>query len=345
MLLLTSLLSLLSSFAYAKYDPEVGDIGNYDTARELGEHLDFVERNVLNLLKLGTFPQLYNSSYPRIEGCGCYYSPVKIGFGSRIGLECTRRHDIPKLKYDEDNCGIICNNPRSMDIVLFCPYGWDSDCQRGCFPPDKFKTVGERIDFWELTLTSLLMHGSEYIQVMKDYVTGCGCEGKIRPIRYGTQVGFDCIVPDVRRIAKTCAGNTSCKDDRGRQIMTFCPAGHRATCAGCEKVMDGDDFRSRLSWMTNVVTGYARESLEVLGWNPTTQQLIDCSCAKGVQKVTYGSELGYFCEIRNVNDINQGCGPNVLCKNNKNQDILHFCPDGFKASCTEGCIFPWKNEL
>lgn len=331
----------------AVWDAEVGDIGNYGTAAELGQHLDFVERNVLNLLQLGSFPQLYNSSYPKIEGCGCYYSPVKITFGTSVGLECQRRHDIPKLNYDEENCGIICNNPHAMDIVLFCPYGWDSDCSRGCFPPDEFKNVGERIDFWELTLTSLLMHGSEYITVLPEYLDSCGCEGKIRPVRYGTQVGFDCVLGEgkLEKIGEACAGHSACLDSNGRQIMTFCPAGHRATCAGCEKVIEGDDFRSRLQWMMNVVTGYARESLEVLGWTPTIQQLIDCSCARGVQKVSYGSNLGYFCEVRNVNDITQDCGPNVLCDAQGGKQVLHFCPAGFKASCSEGCVFPWKDEL
>merc|ERR1711944_210539 len=97
--------------------------------------------------------------------------------------------------------------------------------------------------------------------------------------------------------------------------------------------LDGEDLLSRLNWMTNVVTGYSRESLELLGGEPTTQQILDCACAGGVEPVNYGTSIGYYCTIRDTKHIAPGCGPNVLCKNSEDKDILHFCPDGFTPSC------------
>lgn len=320
------------------------DIGDYENADLLRQHLGFVERNVLTLLRLGTYPQLYNSSYPRIQECGCYFSPTKIIHGSKVGLQCTRKFPDENPPYNEENCGRICNDPHNNDVVLFCPHGWDSDCARGCFPPDKFESVEARIDFWELTLTSLMMYGSDYIAVAQDYLTKCGCDGKIRPIRYGSQVGFDCIVAETAEYNEECGANYQCADAEGRQLAMFCPAGHKATCGGCQKVLEDTKFTKRMEWMTNVVSGYARESLDVLGWEPSTQQIMDCACAGAVKRTDYGNNFGYNCRVRDVEAIVEGCGRNVLCVDKEGHNLLHFCPDGFDPSCSEGCTLPWLNQ-
>jgi len=328
----------------------------------IGEQLDFVERNVLNVLRFGTFPQLYNSSYPKIRDCGCYYSPTKILFGTRIGLQCQRMwpEDNGEIQsYNAEVCGPVCNDHHGVDIILFCPHGWQQDCARGCYPPDEFGVVERRVDFWELTLTSLMMYGSDYIAVAESYLDKCGCDGKIRPIRYGTQIGFDCVMskamePIHKARAEAgegnpeCAASPNCLNHEDRTVITFCPAGHQATCSGCEKAMVGNTLQDRLDWMINVISGYARESLELLGWQPTTAQILACNCAKGVDPVDYGNRLGYSCPVRNANDIQPECGPNLLCHNESGQNILHFCPEGFVPSCDEGCSLPWagrKDEL
>lgn len=338
-LLLLGVLALLGAQAERMDDDE------YRESRLVGDQLNFVERNVLNMLRLGYFPQLYNASYPLIKDCGCYYSPTKIIFGTQVGLQCQRLlMDEGPLLFDEENCGEICNDPHGVDIVLFCPHGWSQDCQRGCYPPDEFGTVENRIDFWELTLSSLLIHGSDYIAVTPEYLKQCACEGKIRPIRYGSQVGFDCIMSEDITPSEACGAARHCMDSNERRLMTFCPAGHRATCAGCEKIVEDDTLQARLEWMINVITGYARESLELLGWKPSTERMLACACVDSVEPVEYGKRLGFYCPIEDVDKITSGCGPNTLCKTSQGKSILHFCPDGFTPSCDEGCSFPWKGK-
>lgn len=317
---------------------------DFASGRMIGDQLDFVERNVLNLLRIGTFPQFYNSSYPLIRDCGCYYSPTKIMYGTRVGLQCQRQWEDENPPYDADNCGIICNDPHGIDIVMYCPAGWDSDCAQGCYPPDSFETVEDRVDFWELTLTSLMMYGRDYIGVAEDYLKSCGCEGKVRPIRYGTSIGFDCLMGEDAEPEESCSAVHLCMDDNDRRIVTFCPAGHTPTCAGCEKQIEDETLESRLRWMINVITGYARESLELLNWTPTSRQALACACAGAVEPVEYGNRLGYWCKVHSVDAIQESCGPNVLCENSDGDNLLHFCPDGFSPSCSEGCTFPWSTD-
>lgn len=332
--------ALLAALAMGQRDP---------LDRTLGDRIDFVERNIINILRHGHFPQLYNSSWKMIRDCGCYYSPQKINFGSQVGMYCHRRFPEENPPYNEDECGMICNSPHGTDIVLWCPHGWDSQCDRGCYPPDTFKSIDERVDFWELTLTSLIMYGHNYIAVAADYLEECGCDGKIRPIRYGTQIGFDCVLKEGQRLKETCGAASMCTDDQGRQIVTFCPAGHTPTCSGCEKTIAEEERASteimtRLNWMINVITGYSRESLTLLGWEPSSAQILECACVGAVKPITYGASLGYFCNVNEPKAITEGCGPNILCRDNRGQDLLHFCPDGFTPSCTEGCTYPWKGK-
>lgn len=317
----------------------------FKESRLLGDQIDFVERNVLNMLRLGMFPQLYNSSWPLLKTCGCYYTPTKIIFGTGIGLQCQRLWmDEGPPAYDADECGEICNDPHGVDIVMMCPAGWEQDCSRGCYPPDEFGTVENRVDFWELTLTSLLIHGSDYIAVTPQYLKECACSGKIRPIKYGTQVGFDCIMEKDKEPSDRCSAARNCVDANENRLITFCPAGHRATCAGCEKVIAEDTLQARLEWMINVITGYAQESLELLGWKPSTDRMLACACMDSVEPVQYGKRLGFYCPISDVDKITTDCGPNTLCKDSEGRSLLHFCPDGFTPSCDEGCSFPWKGK-
>jgi len=204
------------------------------------------------------------------------------------------------------------------------------------------------MDFWELTLTTLIMYGHDYIPVAQEYLEDCGCTGKIKPIRYGSKIGFECTMPTGEaRANNACHSSYQCKNSEGKRVVTFCPSGHRATCNGCEKDIEGRDYRSRLNWMVDVITGYARESQELLGWAPTTQQILDCNCSQMVQPIRYGLAIGYFCPVRDVRGIKNGCGPNILCKNEHNEEILTFCPGGFLPSCDLGCTVPWgfKKEL
>merc|ERR1711879_697017 len=100
-----------------------------------------------------------------------------------------------------------------------------------------------------------------------------------------------------------------CLDHEDRVVITLCPAGHRATCSGCEKAMADNTLEHRLDWMVNVISGYARESLELLGWQPTTAQILACNCAKGVDPVDYGNRLGYSCPVETRTTFNPNAGP------------------------------------
>merc|ERR1719245_78841 len=96
--------------------------------------------------------------------------------------------------------------------------------------------------------------------------------------------------------------------------------------------------------MVDVITGYSRESQDLLGWAPETQKIIDCNCEGGVMPIKYGTSLGYYCPIRNVQGIKDTCGPNIVCADSMGMNILTFCPDGFVPSCEMGCALPWKKK-
>merc|ERR1719492_131329 len=54
-----------------------------------------------------------------IKECGCYFSPTKVTFGTRIGLACQRKFAEDNPSYDEENCGIICNDPHGLFPYIF----------------------------------------------------------------------------------------------------------------------------------------------------------------------------------------------------------------------------------
>jgi len=320
----------------------MASIASEESIRDM---IDFVELNLRNLLQHGNYPAIYNSSYPKIEECGCYYSPRKITWGNKIGLECQRgiagvdRDELPE--YNPLKCGVLCNDMHGFDSVLFCPPEWKGSCTRGCQPDEEFENVEARIDFWDNTLSTFLLWGTDYITIDADHLEECGCATKARKIMYGTKIGFDCIMGEDAEFKPGCSASSNCLDSSERRIVTFCPAGHRSTCDGCQKNLDSDDDISlRLEWMTAVTSGFAQNSLPVLSWQPSLEQILGCACKSNVEQITYGSRIGMLCEIHSADLITDSCGPNILCMNEEGTDILHICPRGYKPDCTLGCATP-----
>jgi len=180
---------------------------------ELGEMLDFVELNVATLLQTGFYPGVYGATIDKMSDCGCSHGASKIVWGSEIGLQCTRLFaDEEPPEFDEDKCGGMCNNHHNIDSVLFCPEGWTRDCAEGCRPPPDFGTVERRIEFWESTLNDVLLYGTDYLNIDQTYLKQCSCASKPRPIRYGTKIGFDCVMEEEADLGEGCAAASMCKD-------------------------------------------------------------------------------------------------------------------------------------
>jgi len=285
---------------------------------------------------------VYNATTERLVECGCAASTTKIVWGSEIGLQCLRKFDDEEPpEYNEELCGPLCNNHHNVEAHIFCPAGWDNDCQYGCRPPAEFDTVEDRVEFWEFTLTSMLLYGIDYVNIEADYLEQCACESKPRPIRYGTKIGFDCVMQEDKEFGAGCNAASMCKDDQGRRLVTFCPAGHESTCNGCKKQLADDDLKGRLTWMVHVVEGIVQLSLPMLKWTPLMSQVLGCACSKAPQKIEYGSRLGYYCEIHDAELITEACGVNVICQDaEENNDLVHLCPTGFTPSCEHGCMNP-----
>jgi len=340
------MLNLLLFAALATSKVSAVNLNDLDETQLL--KIEFIERNVMSLLHTGHYPQVYNSTHEKIEACGCYYSPKKINWGTRIGLACARQWPTADFvaPYDKDECGEICIDGHGENLIMFCPEGWLNDCEKGCMPPDDFQNVEEMLDFMELTLTQLLMNGNDYIPVSQDLLDVCKCEDRvITPIRYGTQIGWECKVakgetPDEEK----CVVNTFCQNSEGRQLVTFCPSGFYNQCGGCEKALEESSNEARLEWMHTTITRYAQDSMELIGWEPAVNQIIDCACTGGLKQVNYGKALGFSCEVGDEKRIKQGCGAHVLCQDPDGSNLVHFCPQGFVPHCSEGCTFPWKKD-
>jgi len=312
------------------------------SATEMGNMLDFVEVNFVNMLTYGNYPAMYNSSHVKIVDCGCHFAPEKITFGTRIGLQCHRGlfpgKRIPPM--DPENCGALCNDKHGFDIVIFCPPGWISDCVRGCHPPDEFASFEERVNFWEKTVDSFLVHGTDYIYIKDDYLEDCACASKARQIEYGTKVGFDCFMKEDGVMQPSCNAASNCMTPRGRRLVTFCPAGHTSTCSGCQKSLESDKVEDKLVWMVGATTDLAALSLPMLEWTPNLEQLLGCACQDNAEPITYGHGVGLRCKIHGAEFINDSCGPNVICKDADGVDVVHICPRGYSPSCSSGCANP-----
>jgi len=315
--------------------------GSY-TAAEMGGMLDFVEMNFLNMLQYGNYPAVFNSSHLKIVDCGCHFAPEKISWGNQIGLQCRRGlimgKNIPP--FDPENCGSQCNDRHGFDVVLFCPSRWVSDCQRGCHPPDKFDSFADRVNFWEKTVDLFLIHGTEYIYIKENHLDDCGCLSKARQIRYGTKVGFDCVMKEDGSMKSSCNAASSCMDTQGQRLVTFCPSGHTSTCSGCKKALESEILLEKLEWMVRVTTDLAALSLTMLQWTPTLEQLLGCACKEKADPITYGHGVGLKCKTHGVKYVQETCGPNILCQDADGSEILHICPRGYTPSCKSGCANP-----
>jgi len=312
------------------------------------EMLAFVELNLMNLLEYGNYPAMYNSSFPKMEECGCYYSPKKIVWGNKIGLECQRGlGGVAAPEFNAEKCGIRCNDMHGFDTVLFCPAGWDASCIDGCTPTAKFDSIEHRVEFWDKTISAFLHRGTDYIQISSSHLEECGCITKARKILYGTGVGFNCIMGEDSEAKPGCSASSNCVDPRGKKIVTFCPAGHRTTCDGCEKAIEKGELIERLEWMVRVTKGIVQNSLSQINWQPSMEQLLGCACKGGIKRIDYGSQVGVLCEVHSYDLIGEACGPNPLCIDDEGKEIIHICPKGFRPSCNDGCAIPIveKGEL
>lgn len=313
-----------------------------DPAQVEKEKLAFVERTVIEVLTQGQFPEIFDAKNSKLNQCGCEYNANSIYWGSGVGLYCKVTQQ-PRQKH----CGESCVSPLGENILLICPDGFTHDCQAGCVPPS-FGSVAERSRFLEEQVDKIVSYGYDYISISADYLDMCGCnEDGIRAIKYGTQVGFECVVPEEPE-SDECNGFRACTNQDGYPIMIFCPAGHAPTCGGCQKTLEAtpeldDDY----DWMVNVLTGYVRESKDVLNLVPHYSRIVDCGCTNEVEKVTYGSGIGHYCKIDSADDVKEGCGPNVICENSMGEQLLHLCPGGFVPTCQDGCGYTWdiKEEL
>jgi len=235
----------------------------------------------------------------------------------------------------------MCNNHHNIDSVIFCPEGWDTNCENGCRPPAEFGTVDARVEFWESTLNDMLLYGTDYLNIDQTYLKSCACSSKPRPIRYGTKIGFDCVMEEDASLGENCAASSMCKDEMDRRLVTFCPAGHKSTCSGCEKVLEDSTLKGRLTWMVHATQGIVQLSLPMLKWTPLQAQVLGCACKRNPTAIQYGSRLGYSCEIHDPELITPACGANVICTDGATgQDIIHMCPRGFEPSCQHGCMNP-----
>jgi len=300
----------------------------------------------VNLLQYGTYPAIYDATYLRIKQCGCLYSPSKINWGSRIGLECKREVELGQElpAFDPEHCGTICNNQHGFDTILLCPPGFEGSCAKGCNPKAVFGSFVERVDFWEGMVHRFLLDGTDYFTIQPKYLSMCGCQSKARRILYGSKVGFDCVQKQGAEMNSECTAVANCKDERNRQLVTFCPSGFSPSCAGCVKEISGTDSMSKLNWMVGVTSDIVQLSLTDLRWQPKLKQILGCGCKGDIVEVTYGARIGLICKIHSEKLITNDCGSNVLCVNNLKEDILHICPTGFIPDCKLGCATPIQQQ-
>jgi len=317
-------------------------ISQQDNEAEIVDLFNFVELNLINLLQFGTYPALYDASHQRIKQCGCFYSPRKINWGSHIGLECKRQVELGQEfpEFEPEHCGVMCNDRHGFDTIVLCPAGWENSCETGCHPKELFSSVEERLEFWEGTVHRFLLDGTDYFTIKQEFLDTCGCESKARRILYGSKVGFDCVQREGFTKGPGCNAVTNCNDERGRLLVTFCPAGFSPSCAGCVKQLEGDDVVSKLRWMVGVTSDIVQLSLADLNWEPALDQILGCGCKGSVEQITYGAGIGVVCEIHSAELVGPNCGQNQICIDEEGKQILHICPTGFKPSCEQGCATP-----
>lgn len=315
-------------------------ISQMDELQTEKEKLAFIERNIVNIYRHTNIPEVFGANLNKMRECGCTHSASNIVWGSGVGMSC-------KLKergYNEATCGVRCLSPRSENVLLMCPENWEADCRDGCVPP-MFDSVRHRADFLEKNVDAIVKWGFDYLFVDQSYIDTCGCIDRLRHIRYGTQIGLDCIFNvDVWDRSKDsgCAGFGACTNKDGKPVMLFCPAGHSPTCSGCQKNLKPTaDVDTRYDWMINLLTGWMRESQPLLDIVPSASKANACGCSSDLSSVTYGNGIGWSCSIDDDQRITAECGANVLCEDNSGKLLLHLCPSGFVPNCRDGCGYAW----
>lgn len=318
---------LLAILALVMGDPELVE----------REKLAFIERSIVEILAKGSFPEIFSANNARLAECGCTWGATNILWGTGVGMMC-------KLEGQFDSrCGQRCSTPKGEDILLLCPEGWTAECENGCVPPP-FGSVEERALFLEQNVDQIIQYGYDYILIDPDYIGRCGCDGNsVNAVSYGSRIGFDCEVSGTP--AEDCAAWMGCQNGQGNDINMFCPAGHQPSCDGCTKLLFQEStLDERYDWAVNVLTGFIRESQQTLDLTPHSQKVLNCGCSEPLQTVDYGNGIGYYCHIDSPEDVMEDCGQNVVCANG-DQELVHFCPDGFVPQCDTGCGYWWKQDL
>jgi len=313
--------------------------GDVDETAKMREKLAFVERNLVNVIVKGSFPKLYSASTARISECGCEYSPSKITFGSRVGMTCK----LYQADAYKPECGARCTSPRGEELVLLCPRGWMGDCERGCVPPAKFKTTSGRIYWLEVLTLSVVEQGYDFLTIQDDVKQSCGCTSCVRAINFGTKLGLECIF-DEDKVDDQCRAYRDCANAANDKVAIFCPAGFHSTCDGCKKV-ETRTLTERADWMVTVLSGFISEVIDILQLYPSSREVLRCGCRTDVLPISYGNGIGHYCNV-DFELVPEDCGTNVVCKDKNENDLIHFCPDGWTPSCELGCGYAWeKSEL
>jgi len=316
-------------------------IASMDELQTEKEKLAFIERNIVNIYRHTNIPEVFGANLNKMVRCGCTHSASNIVWGSAVGMTCK----LTERGYDEASCGVRCLSPRSENVLLMCPENWEADCRDGCVPP-MFDSVSKRATFLEKNVDQIVRYGFDYLYIDQSYIDTCGCVDRLRHIRYGSQIGLDCIFNEDkwRRNGEDggCAGYGACTNNDNEPVMLFCPAGHSPTCSGCEKNLKANaDVDTRYDWMINLLTGWIRESQPLLDILPTADKAQSCGCDSKMQSVKYGNGIGWSCEVKNADKITEDCGANVLCEDGSKKLLLHLCPYGFVPNCRDGCGYAW----
>merc|ERR1712154_552851 len=124
---------------------------------------------------------------------------------------------------------------------------------------------------------AIIRKGYDYILIDPTYTTNCGCKGNVNAIKYGTQIGFDCVADASQEVSEDCGGYRGCQTQDELPLVVFCPAGHTPTCSGCQKLLEpAAETTERYEWMVNVMTGYMRETKDTLDMQPRPSQVVAC---------------------------------------------------------------------
>jgi len=323
--------------------------------------LRFLKENVYGLLRQGDFPEYFGLDADTLEDLECKFAPKKLKWGRQVGYFCVRTNNAAAVP-DYKNFA-QCTDMFNVEIAVICPDDWEASCPEGCVIPRMRRT--QAIDFWELAITDIIKTGYDYSVPSHEFIKKCGCKSdNVQLIEYGSGVGFDCILkPDWRDIftREECwNGHHYCKHtDTQEDLLTFCPIGYIPTCNGCLPGVPGlvvdsegniDDSgvatatqTQQLSWLVEILAGYARQSQKFIGWMPGPARALACACKTAMKPVEYGMNIGYYCEVWDDHTINHEiCRHSEICMDPSGNKVLHMCPDGFITNCETGCTLPWK---